>query len=137
MADLSITAANVAPGANARKETVTAGATITAGTPVYKDTADNDEYKASDADAAGTADSDGIALTGSSDGQPLVIQKSGGSINLGATLVVGQVYVVSTTAGGIAPYADLLSGDYVTILGVATSTSLLKLTIINSETAKP
>jgi hypothetical protein len=30
---------------------------------------------------------------------------------------VGQVYVVPRTAGGIAPYSDLLSTDRVTVIG--------------------
>jgi len=47
------------------------------------------------------------------------------------------VYCVSTTAGGIAPVGDLTSGNYVTVLGVATTTSSLKLGLNASATAKP
>ena len=35
----------------------------------------------------------------------------------------GTVYVVSDTAGGIKPTADLATGDYTTILMVATDAS--------------
>jgi hypothetical protein len=40
-------------------------------------------------------------------------------------------------AGGIAPYADLATGDFVTILGVATTVTNLKIGILYSATAKP
>jgi hypothetical protein len=46
-------------------------------------------------------------------------------INLGATLVVGEVYVVSATLGAIAPIGDLVSTNFVTPLGTAISTSVL------------
>ena len=46
MADLTITAANVAPGAGAVKDTGTAGEALTAGQLVYKKSADGKWYKA-------------------------------------------------------------------------------------------
>jgi hypothetical protein len=55
-----------------------------------------------------------------------VSKSNGQDVNLGATLAVGQIYVVSATKGAIAPYADLVTNDYVIILGVATTTSLLR-----------
>ena len=60
-----------------------------------------------------------------------------GSIDLGATLTVGETYVVSTNVGAIAPIGDLTTGDYTKILGVATATDALKLGIYNSGVAKP
>jgi len=130
MAALSQTAASVVPGSGTvRKETVVAGGTITAGMPVYKDLTDSNKYKAARANAAATAVVAGIALTGSSNGQPLVIQTAG-NINLGATLAVGESYYLSdAVAGQIIPVADLGVGDYPTPLGVATSTSILALDI--------
>lgn len=114
----------------------TAGATITAGMPVYRDADDGRALKACQGDAAGTANCDGIALNGAADGQPLAYQTTG-PINLGATLTVGETYVVSdATAGKIRPIGDLGTGDYVTIVGVATTTSNLALDIENSATAK-
>jgi len=137
MAALSQTAANVIPATGASKKTVVAGGTVTAGMPVYKDTADSDEYKACRANAAGTANCDGIALNGASDGQPLEIQTTGG-INLGATLTVGETYCVSdAVAGQIVPIGDLGSTDYVTVLGIATTASNLKMAINNSGVQKP
>jgi hypothetical protein len=78
MADLVITAANVAAGAGSRKNTGTAGATITAGQVVYQDAADG-KYKLADANS-GTAAARapaGIALHGALAGQPLSILSRG------------------------------------------------------------
>lgn len=129
MVDLVVTAASVAAGSNAvinRK--YNAGGTITAGMPVYLDT-DTNTWKAADCDAsAATAVAGGIALHGASSGQPLAVQTSG-NINPGATVTVGEIYVVSGTAGGIAPEGDLAAGDYVTVLGVGTSASNIALAI--------
>lgn len=131
MADLVITAASVLRADN--NSTVyngTAGGTITAGMVVYQDSADS-ELKATDADAAATATVKGIALHGASDGQPLQIITEG-NLTLNAVLTKGVVYYMSTTAGGIAPVADLAAGDYISVLGVATSTTNLYVKIINS-----
>lgn len=129
MADISITAANVLPGSNARTENGTFGATVTQGQAVYLDASDG-KYKLADNDNATAAvrRPRGIALNAGSNGQPATIQTSG-SITIGGTLTAGTVYVLSSTAGGIAPQADLASGDDVVILGVATSTTALALDI--------
>jgi hypothetical protein len=134
MADLTITAANVAPSTGAVTRYGTAGETITAGQSVYLDSVSG-KYKKADADAEATAEAVGIALTGSSDGQPIAVQYSG-RITMGATVAVGQIYVVSTTAGGVAVYGDLASGDYVTILGVGATTGAIDLYVTASGIAK-
>lgn len=129
MADLTITAGNVVGyGPKLHKN---AGGTITAGLAVRKDSA-GDLVAASD-DSAANAEVEGIALNGGSDGQPIAYQKTG-NINLGATLAVGKVYVLSTS-GAIAPVDDIAGTEYVTILGVAISTSLLKMSINASGVA--
>jgi hypothetical protein len=129
MADLVITAANVLAGSGAKKVAGTAGATITAGQVVYLDSADS-EYKLADADSATAAvrSPAGIALHGASDGQPLTIL-SKGPITIGATVTAGVAYYLSPTAGGICPVADLLTGDYPTVLGLATSASVIEVDI--------
>jgi len=129
MADISITAANVVKGSNAVVEAGTAGATITAGQVVYKDAADG-KYKLADADSATAAAKAprGIALNGASDGQPLSIIRSG-DVTIGATLTPGTAYYLSPVAGGIAPLADVASGDDVVLLGLAESASVLAVDI--------
>lgn len=74
---------------------------------------------------AAQAQAKGFFVTpAATDGEAVI--SIGGTIDLGATLVLGETYVVSQTLGGIAPIADIATGDFVTHLGVAISTSLLK-----------
>lgn len=137
MTDLSITAANVVAGSNAKKLPGTAGATITAGQTLYRAAATGKLLPA-DADSA-TAEVRtpvGIALNGAADGQPVDYIYEG-DVNLGATLTVGEIYVQSDTAGGIMPEGDLEAGDYVTVLGVASAANNLKMKIIASGAAVP
>lgn len=124
MADLSITAGNVI--GSGVKETLIAGGTLTAGMPVRKD-ASGQAVAASDSSAANAAVY-GIALNGASDGQPVEVIKSG-NIDLGATLAVGKVYVLSTS-GGIAPVDDVGSGEFITVIGVASAADNLVIGIV-------
>lgn len=126
MADLTITAANVIAGSGAKKETGIAGATVTAGQVVYKDSSDSDKFKLADNDSATAAVRSpyGIALHASLAGQPLTVLRQG-PITIGATTAVGIVYCLSSTAGGICPSADIATGDYNTIIGIGTSTTVI------------
>ncbi len=134
MVDLTVTAASVV-NITAQGENGTAGATITAGQVVYLDTSDA-KYKLADSDSgtAAVRQPRGIALNNASDGQPLTIAKSG-PVTIGATLTAGVAYYLSDTPGGIAPVADLASGDYPCIIGMATSTSVLDIDINYSGVA--
>lgn len=135
MADLTLTAASVLPGSNATTRLGTAGATITAGQPVYLDSATS-TYKLADTDSATSAVRSpvGFALGGASAGQPLVVQTDG-DITLGAVLTAGVAYYLSGNAGGICPVADVASGDYPVILGIAKSTSVLAIKIVEAGVA--
>jgi hypothetical protein len=136
MADLSITAANVIAGSGAKKVTGTAGATITAGQVVYFD-ASTSSYKLADTDSA-TADvrsPAGLALNGAATGQPVTVHISG-PLTIGATVAVGDVYYLSGTAGGLAPFADVAAGDYPCIIGICTSTSVLNVKIQEAGAVK-
>jgi len=129
MADLVITAASVVATSGSREiEHGRAGATITAGQVVYK--ASNGKYALADNDSATAAAKTprGIALHGASDDQPLAVL-TGGEITIGATLTAGMDYYLSSTAGGICPRADLASGDYVVLIGMAKSTTVLAVDI--------
>ncbi len=136
MADLVITAANVVRTSGIKVEAI-AGETITAGQAIYIDTSDSNEMKLSDCTtSATTAVVDGIALDGASDGQPIVYLKAGGVLNPGATVAVGKIYVLSAS-GAIAPVDDLTSADYTTIIGYATTTSSMTLTLDASGVQVP
>ncbi len=135
MADISITASAVLPGSGARTRHVTAGATITAGQVVYRE-ASTGKYKLADTDSA-TAEvrtPAGIALNGASDGQPLTILTQG-LLTLNAVLTQAVAYYLSGTAGGICPVADVASGDYTTVIGVAQSSTVLNVNFTEAGAA--
>jgi hypothetical protein len=96
---------------------------------VYRDAAAG-TYKLADCDSATAAvrSPAGIALHASSSGQPLTIHTAG-PITIGATVTAGVAYYLSATPGGVAPVADLATGDYPVILGIATSASVLNVDI--------
>ena len=134
MADLSPTAADVLKATGSTVRTGTAGAAIDAGQVLY--TASS-EMVLAQADTSTKATAVGIALNDAAEDQPITYLVSGG-IDVGCTLTVGQVYVVSdNAAGAIAPYGDLASEDYVTILGVATTAANLQVDINVNTVAVP
>jgi len=129
MAELTITAASVLSSTPSYWRDVTAGATVTRGQPVYKDTADSDEYKPAINTASASAAAEGIALNDADDGQPLKITTAGDTITIGATVdPEAGSYVVASTAGKIELVTDLASTEYITYIGEATSTTQIKLT---------
>lgn len=125
MADLVITATSVLAGSGAVTENGTLGATVTAGQVVYKDTADG-LFKLADADGASAfiRTPYGIALNGGATGQSVKVLRSG-PITIGAALTAGLAYYLSSTAGGICPVADIGSGENVSLIGLAASTTVL------------
>lgn len=134
MADLTITPAQVLPGSDAIFSEGVAGAAITPGQSVYQDGSDANKWKLADADSTIlTAAARGIAVgQAAADGQRITVQ-TGGTITLGAGAAptLGIIYVVSGTAGGIAP-SPAGSGDWTTILGVAGATNTLKMSVFAS-----
>lgn len=131
MADLSQTATSVVTSGQSGVKTAEgiAGGTITAGMPVYADATANYKLKAADATSLAKAAVVGIALNGGATGQPIEYVIRDPALNVGATLAVGQTYVVSATAGGIAPEADITTGQFVTLLGVANTTSAMNFSV--------
>lgn len=129
MADYAITVANVAAQSGSTQASGTSGATITQGDAIYIDASDSNKIKVADCTtSAATAAAKGIALNSALSGQPVTYAKAGSSVNLGTTLAIGDVVILSE-AGAIAPVADLASADYLTIIGHATSTTLATLTM--------
>lgn len=128
MADITITAANVVIGADANVVHGSAGATITAGQVVYFDSTTS-TYKLADADGAVALRTPvGVALHAASSGQPLAVC-TGGDVTIGATMTAGLAYYLSGTAGGICPVADVGAGEYVCLIGLAKSTTVLTIGI--------
>lgn len=136
MADLTVTATSVLPGGGANTVSYPAGAAITAGQVVYKE-ASSGTVKLADCDSA-TAEVRsplGVALNGAAIGQPVEVQTSG-NITIGATVAASVPYFLSPTAGGIAPLADVLTGDYAVFLGFGISTTQIALRIVEAGVVK-
>ena len=129
MADITVTAASVVAGADSTTTSGTAGVTITAGQAVYLD-ATTGEWALADADSATAAQrrAAGIALNGAALNQPIKVLTSG-DVTIGATVTAGVAYYLSGTAGGICPVADVGTGEYVCLLDIATSSSVLRVGI--------
>ena len=126
MTDLTITAASVTWVSGVRPFIGKAGATITPGQPVYFDTTTN-KYKLTDGDTDAESLCAGISLDGGVDGRDMLIAPPGAVINIGSTVVLGTVYVCSLTPGGIAPWADLATGDYVTLLFMGATNNIVEI----------
>lgn len=123
MAALTITAASVVKSATSNLDTSgIAGETITAGMPVYLKASDSKLWKALSGGTAAQADAIGIAMHAALAGQPLVIAKTGGTINIGATTAKTTTYMLGAAAGEVVPQADLASGNAIVRLGHATAT---------------
>lgn len=131
MTDIAITPANVVKGASAQTVTRQANATITAGQVMYLDT--DNRVGLCDADDASSVIRApyGIALNGGAVNQTITVQRAG-RVTIGGTVVIGEIYVASDTPGGVMPAADLEAGDYVAVLGVGVSATLIELNIYNS-----
>lgn len=130
MADLTITAANVRSGSGGRVDrSGSAGAAVTAGQVVYADPSTK-KHLLADNNSGTTAARlpRGIALNAAATDQPVAVHTSG-PITIGATLVPGVTYYLSDTPGGICPVADLASGETSVIIGIATSASVLDVSI--------
>lgn len=126
MADITVTPANVIVSTGATKVDGTFGETVTAGAALYKKSTDSEWYLAQ-ADSATEDDLVGIALDGGANAQPGFIQTRG-NITIGGTVAIGQVYVVSALYGKIAPWSDLVATNYVTIVGIGISATVIQLT---------
>ena len=133
MVDLTVTAASVVPTTTTKRLTKVASEAIDAGEAVYLNASDQLVLADNDASAASAA-AIGIALASAAANQPCPYTYDGG-LTVGAILTLGTTYILSSTAGKIAPIADVASGDYVTILGVASSTSVLDVHIHASGVA--
>lgn len=133
MANITITAANVIAASTASKAASRAGETITAGMPVYQHT-DGLYYKA-DTDTSAHAAVVGISLHAALTGQPLQIITSG-ALTLGSILTKGSVILLSNSVGLMYEILDpqsiddvMVSADYRTILGTATSSTVMNVAI--------
>lgn len=104
------------------------GEAVAIGDAIYLDQTEA-KYFLADANVLSKIEVFGIAITpGSTDDHGLIA--SNGTIQLvGTTLTVAQQYILSPTPGKLQPATDRTTGDYITNIGTASSTTLLKLDI--------
>lgn len=123
MADITVTAANVVWVSGSSPVLGTIGETVTAGQCVYVKASDSRLWKAQADGTSAEATAVGIMLNGGAAGQVGMYAPSGASINIGGTTAKTTTYLVSATAGGVAPQADIVtSGHYHSRLGYASAT---------------
>lgn len=122
MADITISSSLVQPGENDPTSWGYAGADLTQpGLLVYVDRADRDRVKKADALTLAKSEVAGVNLHAATTGQPVMFQTDG-VYNAGGAVTVGQTYMVSTNAGGVAPITDMSTDSYVSVWGVGVST---------------
>ena len=106
-----------------------AGQNLTAGQCGYVKAADGLIYT-SKSKTAGAMQVTGIIMDTVSTGAAVRLLKSG-NLNINAVAVVAVPYVLAED-GGIAPAADLATGDTTVVIGVGITTTQILVSIINS-----
>lgn len=137
MADIAITAANFLPSSVAQTFTGTAGATITQGQPVYLNTV-TQTYMLTNAATTGNGINvcAGLAMDGASNQQKFLICRSDTNLALGGTVNAGEIVVVSGNAGGVClSTSAVLSGLYLTVLGVGIGGNNINFAMVGSNVA--
>jgi hypothetical protein len=136
MADITMTAASQVPVSSATNtfEYGITNAAIAAGQTVYYDSATG-LYGLFDTDSATSAIRTlrGLAVSSAPASGAGVVVQTAGQCAVGAVLTKGLFYCGGAgNPGGVAATADLASGDYIHLLGVAISTSVLEFRIHNT-----
>lgn len=130
MATITLTAANIRVGAAGTSNVGVAGESLTPGDFLYLKAGDGKYWKAVNTSEA-EADIVGVALTSAAaDGNVAFLNIVDQVTYLDHSTAVwtqGQTYVVGDTAGTLMDAADIGVSDYVTVGGVAASTTSLLL----------
>jgi hypothetical protein len=112
-----------------------AGAAITAGQPVYQGI-DNLFYPTDANGADPLFKVVGMAENNAGIGQPISVVYYDPQFTPGCALLVGDIPIVSATAGKICPSSDMASGMFVSPLGVAFSVTQMSLNITRADVAR-
>lgn len=120
------TRADVGIAGPVRLEPVMVGEAVLQGQPGYLDGTTNKWMRASKANQAAAKAACIFLTAASGDGSYAVAVRGDGMlVNLGATLVVGKTYAVDSV-GAIIELSELVTGNWITHLGQAISTSILR-----------
>jgi len=135
MTAIAITAGSVVATSGATRDAGIAAEAITAGQAIYVNTTTNRVMLADTNSATAEARlAKGIALNGASAEQPVTYIKEG-DLTVNAVLTKGISYYLGGAGGAIVPVADLTTGDYTCILGIAKSTTVLAVKIQSAGVA--
>ena len=121
MTAVAITDANVQKISADEGTNIQFGETITPGKIAYLHT-DNKYYIASNDDSAKQNASVFVTQGGETDSYGVGIGTKGAEVDVGGTLVPGDPYMLGAS-GAIIPVADLGTGDYATLVGIAKTTT--------------
>ena len=124
MADISPVAANVKTASGTTTQNVQFGEAVAQGQVVYLKS--DSKYWLSDNSTTTLAAAVGLCVSpNATDGWGLIA--TSGDVELGATLALGEVYTVSSTAGAIHPDTALATTEILTIVGYGKTAALLTL----------
>lgn len=132
MANVTITGTVVRTAGN--ETTKNAAEAISPGQLCYTTTSDT--YGVADNNASGKTSVAGMAINTAAAGQPVTVATNGATVSFGAVLTAGQDYVLSSTAGFMCLSSDLSTGQTLSLVGWAPTTSTLKLNISNTTIAR-
>lgn len=133
MAAIALGTAIVA-GSDVETRDYLAGVAIVAGAVVYADSADNNRLKLGATTSLTTSAVVGVALNGAGVNQPVKVC-SKGTLTGTATLVVGEPYFVSATAGSVQPSADIGAGQFSAFAGFARGTTTFYVNVVAAKIA--
>jgi len=106
---------------------------ISGGQGVYEDSSNGGKFNLTDADVLASSKLKGIAVGDAAIGEYVTVALPGAVITVaGASFTKGVTYYVSLNAGGLAPFADIGSGDYISLAVLALSTTTALILAINS-----
>jgi len=131
MAALTPVTADFRLGDTSAVTTGTAGVAITAGQLVYLDSA-TAKYKLAINTSAAAAAVVGVAATTAATDKKIAIVTSGTIESANAYWTAGQTYVLDQVAGQMQNAADVITADLVSVIGVASTTQIFKLSIDNT-----
>lgn len=104
------------------------GEEVIAPAPVYRGA--DERYYNADATTEAKAFAEGLCVFGGSEdsiGQLAVVD--GQEIDVGGAVTVGEIYVVSATSGKISPKSDLVSTNWLTLLGIGKTATNIQLLV--------
>ncbi len=137
MSNVTITAASLLAADGALKRRRIAGEALAQGDAYYIDPSDRRAKKSRANGTVAQAAFDGIALAAVAAAEQPFEGIEGGDVDVGANLTVGVPYVISATAGKIAPLADLAQGNKITGVGYAVDTGTLRIAKCPTGAAVP